>query len=330
MSLLVRIAKNAALLGVSTMIALLLAEVIIRNFVVVRNVGPTLTQYDPYFGKTHKTNFRAKRIAPEFTMDITLNADGFRGPDLVSNADQSILFLGDSFTMGYGVNDGEEFPAVIRAKLGENTNVINAGMGNNANGRWLRFLKKRAADYDPEYVVLQIHFNDYWGNFMEGLYGIGGDNELLETLPPPKSKARKLQSFIDHLGVFDNSYLMGFALQVAFPVGALESKTAKDNYMVKNDRQNELLLRLFNETLDLCEEQNREVIALLVIGVNGQRLDDLEEIAAARGISIVQVPDKAERPDLYFEIDGHWNAAGHAVAAEKLLEKIRPRIANSL
>lgn len=328
MSFLKRVAKNLALLSVSLIVALLLAEVIIRNFVIVRNVGPTLTQYDPYFGKTHKTNFSGRRIGPEFTMDFSLNSDGFRGPDLNPDAENSILFLGDSFTMGYGVNDGEEFPALIRTALGDSVEIINAGMGNNANGRWVRFLKKRAAAYDPKYVVLQIHFNDYWGNFMEGLYSVNGENELLETLPQPKSKARKLQSFIDRLGIFDNSYLMGFAMQVAFPVGALESETAKDNYMVKNDRQNELLLRLLNETLELCDQQDRKVIALLVVGVEGQRFDDLSAITAAKDIPIVQVPNKDSRPDLYFEIDGHWNPAGHEVAANKLLEQIRPRIPN--
>lgn len=328
MSLLVRMIKNLVLLGVSVIISLLIAEVIVRNFVVVRNVGPTLTQYDPYFGKTHKTNFSGTRVGPDFKMDFNLNSDGFRGPELEQTVSNTILFLGDSFTFGYGVNDSEAFPALVQTELGEDVQVINAGMGNNANGRWIRFLKKRAYEYDPKYVVLQIHYNDYWGNFMEGFYSVSSADELLEKLPPPKSKARKLQSMIDRLRIFDNSYLMGFAMQVAFPVGALESESAKDNYLVKKDRQNELLLRLFNETLELCDQQGREVIALLLVGVDGQRYDDLHAITKARDIPIIQVPDKKQRPDLYFEIDGHWNAAGHQVASEKLLEEFRARIAN--
>jgi hypothetical protein len=35
------------------------------------------------------------------------------------------------------------------------------------------------------------------------------------------------------------------------------------------------------------------------------------------------VPGKRERPDLYFEVDGHWNSAGHAFAAERVLERLR-------
>jgi hypothetical protein len=34
-------------------------------------------------------------------------------------------------------------------------------------------------------------------------------------------------------------------------------------------------------------------------------------------------PSKAERPDLYYRKDGHWNPAGHVLAATRTLTAIR-------
>ena len=33
-------------------------------------------------------------------------------------------------------------------------------------------------------------------------------------------------------------------------------------------------------------------------------------------------PDKTERPEFYFKVDGHWNAAGHAFVARGVFEQL--------
>ena len=99
---------NLALICISTLLTLALCEVVVRIFIPVRNVGPSLTIYDPVYGKRLKKNFTATRTTPEFTMQFTTNSLGFRGPEPEVFPYRPILFLGDSFTAGYGVNDGEE------------------------------------------------------------------------------------------------------------------------------------------------------------------------------------------------------------------------------
>ena len=138
---------NKVLTGIIALLfALVLAEAVVRLFVPVRNVGPSFTTYDPVYGKALKTNISVERVAPEFTMTFTTNSHGFRGPEIADLSQGSLLFLGDSFTMGYGVSDGEEFPAIVRKATATcnpplNLEVVNAGMGNNGNGRVLKFLQ---------------------------------------------------------------------------------------------------------------------------------------------------------------------------------------------
>ena len=48
-------------------------------------------------------------------------------------------------------------------------------------------------------------------------------------------------------------------------------------------------------------------------------LVQLEGLFASRGVTLLRLPGKQDRPDLYYRVDGHWNAAGHRHVAETLL-----------
>jgi hypothetical protein len=176
--------KNLALSLIALLVGTGISELIVRSFVQVRDVGPSFTVYDPVYGQTLKKSFSARRITPEFTMRFTTNSDGFRGPELGMLSSRPILFLGDSFTMGYGVNDGEELPALVRAALSQRgskmVSVINAGVGNSGNGRWAKFLRAEARRYNPALVVLQIHANDFGDNIRERLFELSPAGELIE------------------------------------------------------------------------------------------------------------------------------------------------------
>ena len=108
---------NVALLVLVTAVALCAAELAVRRFVTVRSVGPAVTVYSPIYGVRLRSNFSGVQITPEFRMRITTNSLGFRGPEPDGPLRNVLLYLGDSFTVGYGVNDGEEFPALVAARL---------------------------------------------------------------------------------------------------------------------------------------------------------------------------------------------------------------------
>ena len=38
---------------------------------------------------------------------------------------------------------------------------------------------------------------------------------------------------------------------------------------------------------------------------------------------MMRIPNEEERPDLYYEVDGHWNAQGHSFVADLILSEIK-------
>src|SRR5512139_2958291 len=98
-----RLGMGLAAFALALLVSLALCELFVRAFVVVRNVGPSFTVYDADYGNRLRPSFSTVRIAPEFTMRLTTNSLGFRGPEPDAPPRGVVLFLGDSFTMGYGV-----------------------------------------------------------------------------------------------------------------------------------------------------------------------------------------------------------------------------------
>jgi lysophospholipase L1-like esterase len=298
-------------------IALVAAELIVRAAIPVRNVGPTFSEYDPVYGKRLKRSFQCTRIAAEFTMQFSTNSLGFRGPEPSGFPSGGILFLGDSFTSGYGVNDGEEFPELVRRRLiaeGDPIPVVNAGSGNIGNGYWLRFLQTEGRRFSPRLVVLGFCVNDFADNLVDHLYELGPDGTLISLHQPPRQEgARRMQEMIEAVPVLPYSHLIGLARQVFS-----ESSPGVSMADTSSDR---LTWAIVDEVFAECERQG--IPALLVtVGVEGARLAGLEARAARHRIPVVVSPSKIERPDLYYQVDGHWNIAGHAFMSREIMQPI--------
>ncbi len=318
------------LLAVVSLSCLAMLEVAIRITVPVRNVGPAFSTYDAEYGRVLKRDVSLMRYTPEFSMRFTSNGNGFRGPDLEGREAGSLLFVGDSFTMGYGVTDGEEFPALIRSALAAREpphplEVINAGMGNNGTGRPLKFLRDDAPALDPRIVVVQIHGNDYGDNDREGLFRLAADGSLRELPVPPPGASNYLQTIIESVPGLTYLHVVGLARQLRFGGSSKTDHIDPEAILKANraraDRLERLLLGMHTKIVDVGREAGWQQIVVLA-DVSEPRLSALIGFFGNREIPTVVIPTKEQRPDLYFVTDGHWNKAGQAYAAERVLEAL--------
>lgn len=320
---------NWVLAFVSVLIVLIFSEIIVRLFVPVRAVGPVFSTYDPVYGRRLKKNFSAKLISPEFAMQFTTNSLGFRGPEPGPSALQSILFLGDSFTEGYGVNDGEEFPALVQKDINERygknrISVFNAGTGHSGNGHWVKFLSNEAKKYNPRLVVLQFLDNDFLDNVKDHLFNLTPDGELVELKVPPPSKQRIMQRIVMDIPGLHNSYLVGLIRQFLSSqkrtqdIQGLKSEDTSDKIITFEER---LTFSLLEEVLTVCKHENWPVLGLIV-AIEGRHLAGLERIFKLNHVPIIKIPGKIKYPDLYYHVDGHWNTSGHKFAAGLIVKKL--------
>ena len=303
------------LLAGGSVLGLLGAELFVRAFVSVRDVGPPLTEYDPVCGQRLKRSFRCVRETPEFRMHFSSNSLGWRGSEPAA-ATAEILFLGDSFTMGYGVDDGREFPQLLAGVLG--TSVVNMGLGGTGQGRWPLILRNEARSFDPRIVVLQLCSNDVEDDVTEGLASVDARGELVYLVPSPPSAGRRLQKVLEALPWIGDSHLLGWLRQCRI-------REARSNAIMIASADPgglELARALLAESIDICLEQEWKIVVLSA-DMSPSEAVPFAEVCQREGVPFLRMPSKPEAPDLYFAVDGHWNEAGHCRAAELLVPWLR-------
>jgi hypothetical protein len=316
-----RLSIDIVVVALTILLTLGLLELFVRSFVTVRNVGPVFTVYDPIYGKRLKANFHAIHISPEFRFAFNTNSLGMRDPEPTSSVTDGVMFVGDSFTMGYGVEDNETFPAVLRANLESRAVTIpllNTGMGLNGNGRWVKTFEYDAAKFRPRIVVFQVMANDFDDKLAEHLFELDGKGGLRELPIGPESVARKVQTLIDDTPGLPYSYLVGLALMAAEAAG-IERSGGLNN--TTDPTSDELTYTLVRVAVDKALASGADVIGLLV-GLTGERRTKMMKIFQQRGLTCIDGPNKEESPDMFYKVDAHWNSAGHRRAAELLLPEI--------
>ncbi|MBT3407365.1 SGNH/GDSL hydrolase family protein [archaeon] len=104
---------------------------------------------------------------PETSMNlygakITINSQGLRSEYnySIEKTKKRVILLGDSITLGWGVQNNETFSKVLENYLGENYEVINAGVGN-YNTYCEYFSLKKYSYLNPDLIIVGFYLNDF-------------------------------------------------------------------------------------------------------------------------------------------------------------------------
>lgn len=147
-------------------------------------MGPpkTLNRFDSALGWTKKPGLQVTRKTGEFEVEFEMNDLGLR-----DDADQSevksdgmtrVLCLGDSFTLGFGVNRPDLFVDHLESwwkAEGRQVDVVNAGTEAYATDQEVVWLQEHGQTWSPDVVLLFAYEND--------LYYNGQDHYLLSSKP---------------------------------------------------------------------------------------------------------------------------------------------------
>lgn len=157
-----------ALLTFASVISIVAAEF------AVRLISPQLTptargqqvvniwRTDSLLPKTLAANVRSERLSPDGRrIVIETNSQGLRDTEVPLWGPPTILVLGDSFTFGWGVSNGETFPDVLESLT--HVNVLNAGYrGDYSMDTQYLYLVKEGFTFTPDVVILAVFpYNDF-------------------------------------------------------------------------------------------------------------------------------------------------------------------------
>jgi hypothetical protein len=155
---------NAGLMGVSVLFALVLGEVATRIAFPISDGGENVSLDGSPITAWATPGSRYRQISSEYDALTSITADGYRVPD--GGEDPEIVFIGDSFTFGWGVPDSSTFVHVACARA--RIRCANLGMPSTGTAQHVDRLERFIDEHDwhPRTVVLMMF--GMTGNFSAG------------------------------------------------------------------------------------------------------------------------------------------------------------------
>ncbi|HEY8240708.1 MAG TPA: SGNH/GDSL hydrolase family protein [Kiritimatiellia bacterium] len=310
---------------VATILALLAAESVLRwrarSIASKEFLDPGLVRYDAELGWRLAPLARAHHATADYDVHYTIGSDGFRsGPE----ATDETLVLGDSFAFGFGVRDDETFAHRLKWR--------NLAVPGYSTDQELLLLEQVAARTKPRRVIVVVCLvNDLFDNTLpyplqaphaKPQFELDGDRLLLRNVPVPRVEKSALDEARDLASAVHGGkapwWLQSRLLSAAWP----DRNDYKGRFTANIELFKALVVRMKASCADLTLvlAPGRSLVARPA-SASGHYQDALRReivrIGEETGTRVLDLQPRLAGGD-YFLHDGHWNARGHAVAAESM------------
>jgi len=118
-----------------------------------------LTAYDPELGWALTPDWRGRHRHHDYDVGYSTNGLAFRGPAEAARG-PCALWLGDSFTFGFGVDDGMTFADRLDAARAGGLRHVNLGTPGYSTDQEILLLEKRIAEFDARFVGLAVYLGN--------------------------------------------------------------------------------------------------------------------------------------------------------------------------
>ncbi|OGR27433.1 MAG: hypothetical protein A2139_13350 [Desulfobacca sp. RBG_16_60_12] len=336
-----------------------LAEVAVR-LISPQEVGPVRFACDPELGEIPVPGQQGERRFPGvFTFRYSNNSLGWRGRREYREAKQTdyrVLFLGDSFTYGTGVNDDQTFAALVEKGLRADhlsVEVMNAGCPGKGSDYELKSFQTVGRTFHPDLTVLCFFSNDFQDNEGSEYYNIGKRGEL--QVKPLNCSRSTIKKVLDGLPAYNWLISWSQAANLVKQAGVTAvinwsrkaGPGAAKDLVVSYTRSasgyataaNKELTRIYLEHLNAAVKQAGGALMMFYIPISQEvqeyrqtrtiSADEraIQRIAADNGImlwSLTPLLAHSGQPmDRLYYKEGHWTAAAHELAASSMSRLIQ-------
>lgn len=286
----------------------------------------------PYYVKKH-VELRLKPPHQDlviYSADYILNEKGMRTVENQShkkNADKFIITLGDSFTFGEGVDNGEDYPSQLAKKIGNDWKIYNKAMfGGNVND----YLSELENDEyflsdvkEKKGVVIWYFIDDQFERFFCNLvcYETGFDAYI---------KKKPYYKYENNDFVYKGSFEESTEPVRVFKKFLAKSEAVKYSgisfYEKVSDEQLDIMAKSFTK---LFSEIRKKVPAqkFYFVAMNSfkSRTPFIRRLRQEKDITVVdltRIPQHMEGQNLKFPLDGHPTKEFYWILSEALKNKI--------
>lgn len=157
----------------SILVSLVIGIAVLEGGLRLIGLGPTVTLNTPdsVTGWSKKPNLELSRKHPDtsYKIDFKLNSMGLRDDEISEKKPDGVyrvIALGDSFTLGFGVNREDLFVDVLEQwwnEEGRRVEVINSGTEGYSTDQQVVWFEEVGSKLDPDLVLIFPYENDlYW------------------------------------------------------------------------------------------------------------------------------------------------------------------------
>jgi lysophospholipase L1-like esterase len=270
---------------------------------------------------------RGFALRPGFDQEgIHINAAGFRGPELPADLQQKqlVIALGESWTFGWMVPDGETYPAHLQRVLEERhparaPYVLNAGVPSYTSAQVLAYMRQLLPRHRPDVAIVSVLWNDVLYSMIPNWL----PEYLVHQQPAPWR-----QFLLRHSGLY-----RAIVIRAADPATSpdVENHEALAYYkrnlmeMIRECEKSGVRLLLVRPSVDPAHISDLGVgIGIRTLGKQSflkllqEYVAALEEVARANGVPIVENRlslGDAKNTGLFIDV-AHLNGAGNQLLAQ--------------
>jgi GDSL-like Lipase/Acylhydrolase family len=318
------------LVGFVLLCGVAILEVMLRLFAPQPYIYPRY-QYSERYGQVlYPSTVMVAEAPGQWRFTYTTSEYGFRAPTVPVSSRYdlpNVVVIGDSYSFGIGVDDGQEYPAVLAQLLAGQANVVNLGVPGYGLTQEIRLYYEFGRSFEPAIVLLQFSNNDPDDNLFYRVTDIEDGRFVFRR---DRSISPFLQSVKDFLGrsIIQRSQAYNFARNIAYEtmreravVRALDQGTSAAEREATDGKEDfhNALLELFVQDLD------RRGVEVVLIGVDGHLaqfprvLAKVKDLARRGLLTYVATEPWFRCVSSYASPEGHeWGVTANRIVAEQL------------
>lgn len=285
------------------------------------------SEYNPDLFYRLKPMARFRYFNKEFNNAYHINSKGMRDSEIASKAPQ-IICLGDSYTMGWGVEQSETYPKQLEQL--SRLKTLNAGTSSYGTAREMIQLGQMDTSA-LQYLIIQYCYNDLQENltYISNNYTLPVSKKVLFDSLVAKQKLLK-KYFVGKYGLLMGQVFLKKQLNSLMPVFPLTQE--RDHPFGNEEQHAKAFVDILYNAAAINFRKTRVIVTVLdsYEHMDNRFLENVQRLASqfpykdrfGNNLIVLDMKDHLQKNDFY-TLDLHIKPSGHAKVAEKIREKLQ-------